>query len=354
MTDRMGDPPSTPSPRVRTALVGVVVAGAVLIAGIGFTGSYAAVRELADDKGFGDFAAVFPIGIDAGIVVLLALDLLLTWQRMPLPLLRHTAWLLTGATIAFNGATAWPDPLGVGMHAVIPVLFVVAIEAARHAIGRLADIAADRYMESVRWARWLLAFPSTFRLWRCMKLWEFRSYEDAVRLEQDRLVYRARLRARYGRQWRRTAPVEALLPLKLARYGVPLPLLAQAPVTDVAVEQEETHNSAPEPAPTPVPELEAAPEHDRPHAPVRPTPKKTPNTTRRNRNNGRSKGSLEDHVRSARKWLTENPSISGAEIGRRLGLGDRYGLTIRGHAAAELASATAGAGPAHPNPKEQP
>ena len=208
--------------RAQRLLVGVVVTGAVVIAAIGFAGSYAAVRALAVAKGFGAFAPFFPIGIDAGIVVLLALDLLLTWIRIPFPLLRQTAWLLTAATIAFNGAAAWPDPLGVGMHAVIPVLFVVAVEAARHAIGRIADITADRHMEGVRVARWLLAFPSTFRLWRRMKLWELRSYDQVIRMEQDRLVYEARLRARFGRGWRRKAPVEALMPLRLARFGVPL------------------------------------------------------------------------------------------------------------------------------------
>ena len=41
-------------------------------------------------------------------------------------------------------------------------------------------------------------------------------------MERDRLVYQARLRADYGRAWRRKAPVEARMPLKLARYGVPL------------------------------------------------------------------------------------------------------------------------------------
>ncbi|NSC23218.1 DUF2637 domain-containing protein [Streptomyces albus subsp. chlorinus] len=208
--------------RIHRVLVGVVVAGAMVIAAIGFAGSYAAVRELAERKGFGAFSPFFPIGVDAGIVVLLALDLLLTWIRIPFPLLRQTAWLLTAATIAFNGAAAWPDPLGVGMHAVIPVLFVVTVEAARHATGRVAAITADKHMEGVRLSRWLLAFPSTFRLWRRMKLWELRSYEEVIRMEQDRLVYETRLRARYGRSWRRRAPVEALMPLKLARYGVPL------------------------------------------------------------------------------------------------------------------------------------
>ena len=208
--------------RTHRILIGVVVAGAVMIAAIGFAGSYSAVRDLAEKKGFGAFANVFPIGIDAGICVLLALDLLLTWIRIPFPLLRQTAWMLTAATIAFNGAAAWPDPVGVGMHGVIPVLFVVSVEAARHAIGRIADITADRHMESVRIVRWLLAPIPTFRLWRRMKLWELRSYDEVIQLEQDRLVYQTRLQARYGRNWRRKAPVEALMPLRLARYGVPL------------------------------------------------------------------------------------------------------------------------------------
>ncbi|MFG2027520.1 DUF2637 domain-containing protein [Streptomyces sp. NPDC048825] len=222
--------------RTHRILIGVVVFGAVVIAGIGFAGSYAAVRELAVEKGFGNFSYVFPIGIDAGICVLLALDLLLTWIRIPFPLLRQTAWLLTAATIAFNGAAAWPDPLGVGMHGVIPILFVVSVEAARHAIGRIADITADKHMEGVRLTRWLLSPVPTFLLWRRMKLWELRSYDAVIKLEQERLVYRARLRSRYGRAWRRKAPVESLMPLRLARYGVPLAETAPSGLAAAGIE----------------------------------------------------------------------------------------------------------------------
>ncbi|MET9506835.1 DUF2637 domain-containing protein [Streptomyces sp. NPDC006622] len=222
--------------RMHRILIGVVVTGAVVIAAIGFAGSYAAVRELALQKGFGNFAYVFPIGIDAGICVLLALDLLLTWIRIPFPLLRQTAWLLTASTIAFNGAAAWPDPLGVGMHAVIPILFVVSVEAARHAIGRIADITADKHMEGVRLTRWLLSPVPTFLLWRRMKLWELRSYEQVIKLEQERLVYQARLRSRFGRAWRRKAPVESLMPLRLARYGVPLAETAPAGLAAAGIE----------------------------------------------------------------------------------------------------------------------
>ncbi|MFF5001729.1 DUF2637 domain-containing protein [Streptomyces phaeochromogenes] len=208
----------------RRLIVGVGI-GAVVIAAIGFVGSYAAVRRLAEAKGFGDFAYAFPIGIDAGILVLLALDLLLTWLRMQLAMLRHTAWLLTFATIAFNGAAAWPDPVGTGMHGIIPVLFVVTIEAARHAIGRAADITADKHMEGVRLSRWLLAPSSTFRLWRRMKLWELRSYDQVIQLERQRLIEKARLRGKYGRRWRSKAPVEAVMALRLTRYGRELSLV---------------------------------------------------------------------------------------------------------------------------------
>jgi len=245
VTNPAGDRPHL-SPLQRRLIIAVAF-GAAAIAAIGFLGSYTAVRRLAEAKHFGAFAMIFPIGIDAGILVLLALDLLLTWLRMPLAMLRHTAWRLTAATIAFNGAAAWPDPLGVGMHAVIPVLFVVVVEAARHAIGRTADITAGRHMDSVRMARWLLDPISTFRLWRRMKLWELRSYDQVIQLEQSRLIERARLRARYGRRWRSKAPVSAVMALRLTRYG-----RALSPVSGVLdIEHTPAHPELP-PAQPPV------------------------------------------------------------------------------------------------------
>jgi predicted DNA-binding protein (UPF0251 family) len=262
-----GDRPTlTPLQRRLTIAVS---AGVAVIALIGFVGSYAAVRTLAEAKGFGRFALAFPIGIDAGILVLLALDLLLTWLRMPLPMLRHTAWLLTAATIAFNGAAAWPDPIGVGMHAVIPILFVVSVEAARHAIGRIADIAADKHMDSVRLTRWLLSPIPTFLMWRRMKVWELRSYDEVIQLEQSRLIERARLRARYGRGWRRKAPVSAVMALRLTRYG-----RALAPVAGVLdIEHRPAVGSAPAvpELPPAQPDVSPEPEPDEPETGSEPT-----------------------------------------------------------------------------------
>ena len=209
--------------RTQKALVGVVSAGAVVIAGLGFAGSYTAVRHLAYAKGFGWYAQAFPVGVDAGIVVFLALDLLLTGLRMPYPALRQAAWLLTGATIAFNASVSWGDPLAVGMHAVTPLLFVVVVEAARHAVGRIADVVADRFIESPPLVRWLLSPVPTFLVWRRMRLWQITSYEEVIRLQKETLALRTRLRCQYGRiGWRGQASPAQTLALRLSRYGTPV------------------------------------------------------------------------------------------------------------------------------------
>ncbi len=246
---------------VHRLLIALIILGAVVIAAIGFTGSYGAVRDLARAKGFGDFAEVLPIGVDAGIGVLLALDLLLTWLRMPLPMLRHAAWTLTGATVWFNAAASWPDPLGVGLHMAMPVLFVIVVEAARHAIGRLADVEAKEHTQTPKLIRWALAFRSTCRLWRRQHVWTVRDLSQAIEDEGQRLVYIRQLqtkhrtrwaRTRKGTGWRQLATKIDLMPLDLYDAGVAFPEALRraqkaattgAPV-DVTAAADERHESA--------------------------------------------------------------------------------------------------------------
>ncbi|MFB7867337.1 DUF2637 domain-containing protein [Streptomyces sp. NPDC056069] len=209
-----------PMTRIQKILVGTVAAAVLVIATLGFIGSYTAVTKLAAAKGFGSFADAFPIAVDAGIIAFLALDLLLTWRRIPYPLLRQTAWGLTAATIAFNAVAAWPDPVGVGMHSVIPILFVIAVEAARHAVGRIADITADKHIESPPLSRWFLNPLNTFVIWRRMRLWNIRSYETVIDLERQTRIYRAQLRKEHGRRWRRKATADQLLVLDLVADGM--------------------------------------------------------------------------------------------------------------------------------------
>lgn len=231
-TDRQ---PLTPTQR---KILGWVGASAFVIAGIGFTGSYAAVRTLALHKGFGDFSYVLPIGVDVGIAALLALDLVLTWLRIPFQLLRYTAWLLTAATVVFNAASSWGDDIAVGMHAVIPLLFVVIIEAGRHAVGRLANIAAARHIESPPLIRWILSPTSTFRIWRRMRMWQLVSYNTVIELERETRIHRKKLRLKHGRRWRSHAAAADLLALTLARYGTPVHETLATQAAELSAERE--------------------------------------------------------------------------------------------------------------------
>ncbi|MFE2045331.1 DUF2637 domain-containing protein [Streptomyces sp. NPDC059477] len=217
--DEAGD-----DPRTMRALAVIAGVGGLVLAGIGFTGSYTTLKNLAMGKGFGDFSYAFPIGIDAGILVLLALDLYMMRKRMPLPILRWTAHALTAATVAFNAAAppgpVMDDPLAASMHGVIPVLFIVAVEAARHYIGRMADLlAGETPLGSVPLARWLLAPLSTAGLSRRMRLYHL-PYTEAVSQHQQIRIYREGLRQKYGtKEWRSKATANELLPFKLAPFG---------------------------------------------------------------------------------------------------------------------------------------
>ncbi|WP_181448914.1 DUF2637 domain-containing protein [Nonomuraea aridisoli] len=176
---------------------------AAAVAGLGLLGfviSFATVAEAAEPS-FGWFAWIVPLGIDLGIAVFSALDIVLARLGMRLRLLRLVPWSLTGATIYLN--VAGQDTMfGVIAHAMLPGLWVVAVEVGAYAIRKRADLAKPNHMESIRVSRWLLAFPSTFALWRRMVLWEIRSYPNALNRERDRILARTDLQDRYGRLWR--------------------------------------------------------------------------------------------------------------------------------------------------------
>ncbi len=117
-----------------------------------------------------------------------------------------------------------------------------------------------------------------------MKLWGLRSYEQVIKLEQERLVYQASLRSRFGRAWRRKAPVESLKPLRLARYGVPLAETAPTGLAAVGIDElpiQFAVERTPVPAQRQSPELEAAVGQEKELAPVRgaqPLPGEQPRT----------------------------------------------------------------------------
>ncbi|MBC2869848.1 DUF2637 domain-containing protein [Streptomyces mexicanus] len=211
---------------------------AVALAVIGFTGSYRSVRDLALGWGWGWFAYVFPLGIDVGIVGLIAADLFLCAIRTPAPILRWFAWTLTVATVTFNAASGWPangaagwdDVIEAAAHATMPGLVVVITEALRRAIARRARIADGRQFEPLGMARWFLAPLATFAVWRRMRLWDVYTRAEALALERDRLTLRDELREKYGKNWKKQARPAELRAMRDAGRGLPIPahLIANA------------------------------------------------------------------------------------------------------------------------------
>ncbi|MEW2265949.1 DUF2637 domain-containing protein [Streptomyces sp. NPDC047853] len=233
----------------------VVAVNALALAVIGFTGSYRSVRDLALDWGWGWFSYVFPVGIDVGIIGLIAADLFLCAIRTPAPILRWFAWVLTVATIVFNASSGWPpdgsagwmDYVEAAAHATMPGLVVVITEALRRAIARRARIADGRQFEPLGIARWVLAPLPTFGVWRRMRLWDVYTRAEALDLERDRLTLRDELREKYGRKWKEKARPIELRAMRDAGRGLPIPaqLIANAALPPANADRANTANAAP-------------------------------------------------------------------------------------------------------------
>jgi hypothetical protein len=119
----------------------------------------------------------------------------------------------------------------------MPLLWVVLSEVAAHVYASRIGAVTGRRMEKIRRSRWLLAFPSTFALWRRMTLWEVTSYTVALDRERERQLARADLRETYGNKWRRLTPHRTRVLLRLGETApVPVPATpADTPTGDASV-----------------------------------------------------------------------------------------------------------------------
>jgi hypothetical protein len=123
---------------------------------LGGIGSFTTVRDLAQPW-FGHLAWIVPIGVDLGILALLAWDLLAEYLGLSWPMLRWTAWAFIAATVYLNIAAAHGNPVAAVMHAAMPVLFITVIEGIRHLIRQLTGLATGTRIERIPLSRWLLA-----------------------------------------------------------------------------------------------------------------------------------------------------------------------------------------------------
>jgi Protein of unknown function (DUF2637) len=165
----------------------------IAVAGIGFSVSYQTIAGLARAHGMPGPAVLYPIGIDVGILAMIAEALHLIREGRSDFVPRVLAWLLAGFTIYVNvhGSPAG-DWVGGGLHVVMPALWVAGLELVRHR--RVAQARAD----GIPGRRWVAAPFTTARLWLRMQRDGLTSYPLALELEQARLYARDLIRATPG------------------------------------------------------------------------------------------------------------------------------------------------------------
>ncbi|MFD3943601.1 DUF2637 domain-containing protein [Streptomyces sp. NPDC058579] len=228
-TERSAVPPLT---RPEMGLAGIGALAAAGVGALGLISSFDAVSAAALRWGFGE-PWMLPVGIDVAIPVFTVANLLLIRMDMALAWVRFVPWVLTLVTCGLNvaaGHGVWAKVA----HGTMPLLWVVFSEIGAHIYAVRIGAATGRRMDKIRASRWLLAFPSTFSLWRRMTLWEITSYADALAREKERQLARADLREQYGRRWRSKTPRRERV---LLRLGDLAPEGAEPP-EPVAVEEE--------------------------------------------------------------------------------------------------------------------
>ncbi|WP_432127442.1 DUF2637 domain-containing protein [Streptomyces sp. bgisy082] len=211
---RSAVPPLT---RPEMGLAGIGALAAAGVGALGLISSFDAVSAAALRWGFGE-PWMLPVGIDVAIPVFTVANLLLIRMDMALAWVRFVPWVLTMITCGLNVAA------GHGMwaklaHGTMPLLWVVFSEIGAHIYAVRIGAATGRRMDKIRASRWLLAFPSTFSLWRRMTLWEITSYADALSREKERQLARADLRETYGWRWRSKTPRRERVLLRLGELA---------------------------------------------------------------------------------------------------------------------------------------
>ncbi|MFI1154995.1 DUF2637 domain-containing protein [Streptomyces sp. NPDC020817] len=235
------DPATVADPAARSAGAGRVskvlavaaLVGMIPVALIGFAASYTTVADKAAAAGFAGWLAPWiPIGLDGAIIGFLALDLYMTRRRTPWPLLRFAAHGMTAATVVINAAAGaavataaegaaaevLPAPVRVFWHGLMPVLFVVGVEAARRLIVHATQLEDGTAIDRIPLHRWALSPWRTPKLYREMRLANVRSYPEMVERKRALEGYKVWLKQELGGDLSE-ATDEQLLPMTMASQG---------------------------------------------------------------------------------------------------------------------------------------
>jgi hypothetical protein len=131
---------------------------------------------------------------------------------------------MTVASVYFNAAAfgAIQDHVDKALsHGLMPVLFVIGVEAGRRILVHQAALPADH--DTIPGHRWMLAGPTTWRIFKVMKVWDL-PYSEVVTRQRERAIFNAwtEYKAEIAKAGLKEGSEEALarLPKKLEPYGM--------------------------------------------------------------------------------------------------------------------------------------
>jgi hypothetical protein len=153
----------------------------------------------------GDLRFLFPLVLDGLIIMFLALDLWTEWKHIRHPYYRWVAYGLSLLTLYLNVRHGGGGSL-IG-HAAPPLGVIVISEGLAIWIRSMAGLVeTGRTPDRVPMGHWIARPASAFRVWRLMLGWNITSYEAAVEMERRRSMAYAMLREQYGDTWREATP----------------------------------------------------------------------------------------------------------------------------------------------------
>jgi DNA-binding CsgD family transcriptional regulator len=197
-------PKKTPLTGGQQYALALAVTGMLAVGAYGLVISYWTVRELAV-KLHMPLPHIFPIGIEGGMIAVLAIDIVLTWIGRPIGWLRQVARALSATAISINAYAGWEYGVAaVVMHALAPAILIVGVEALRHHLLVVLQVPEEK--EPIPRGRWLLAPVSTVAMWRRMVLWQQPRYSEALDTHLDRHEAIAELKRAFGWRWKQAIP----------------------------------------------------------------------------------------------------------------------------------------------------
>jgi hypothetical protein len=306
------------------------------LAAYGVAGSYQTLSGLAKRSGV-PLAPLVPVGIDGGLIGVVVLDLVLSWIGQPIGWLRQFARILTVGTVAANAAAGWPDLVSAGLHVAAPLMLLAMVEAGRTVLLRRINSPDGQTRDPIPAVRWVLAPWPTWLMWRRMVMWRITSFQDALEAEQERRHAIVLMAVGYGRRWKRHAPAELVWML---RTGVSMgDAVARARVLASRTDTGSGHvpsgaDAARWEADMSVSARTAANGHAASSAggPVRASRKPLPTSAIPDQQGHRSATAQTDQtdpLARAAKLLAGQPDMTGADLGRELGVSPRHGLRLK-------------------------